>query len=374
MRRLTGCLFALVVLILVGLPIPAGASGSVYTWGTYGEDGRLGHAVTSPTAIEKIPSDVVQIVATNSDTYFLTGAGEVWAIGANNLGELGQGKGSKRGSIQKTPVRIPLPTISRLPDPMPYATGMALTANGTAYGWGANKYGELCLGTHSPEKSPVKLPLSGVTAATGAGGHATYDTSTGLVSCGQNQYGQLGIGAIGRNHYTPVKVEFSGPVSALSSGYGFTTILSNGTVYDFGLNQEGQLGDGNRKNSPKPVSVISGVSTVTDGGNDHLDGQTFALLSNGTFVSWGADKYGQLCNGRTTSAVERPEKLPYAPTTFTSGGSTSYFVEGGNLMVCGDNHNGEAGVRHKSASIVRPTVILRGVSSVSSTSRNTTAS
>jgi alpha-tubulin suppressor-like RCC1 family protein len=257
---------------------------------------------------------------------------------------------------------------------MPYATGMAVTADGTVYGWGANKNGELCIGTHSPRKSPVKLPLAGVTAATGAGGHATYATSTGLVSCGQNKYGQLGTGTTGRDHDTPVKVEFSGPVSALSSGFGFTTLVSNGTVYDFGLNEAGQLGDGNLKNSPKPVSVISGVSVVTDGGNDHLDGQTFARLSNGTFVSWGADKYGQLCNDRTTSAVEHPERLPFAPTSFTSGGSTSYLVENGNLIVCGDNHNGEAGVKHKGAPIVKPIVILKGVSSASSTSRNSTAS
>jgi alpha-tubulin suppressor-like RCC1 family protein len=358
----------IIILTLIAA-VAAGAATPSYSWGQFGEDGAVNPPVPAPVAVKGLPPDVIQTVTSNSATYMLTSSGAVWAYGADDFGQLGQGSASAWTAV---PWQIPLPPIAFLPSPMPYATGLAVDKTGHIWGWGINQEGELCLGNTTDEFSPVMLPFVGVTAATGAGGHATYETASGLMSCGANGHGQLGDGGYA-DTTTPRKVAFSGPVSSLASGYGFTTILSAGTVYDFGLNNAGQLGDGTLQNSPVPVRVISGVESVTAGGNTHADGQTFVMLSNGTFEAWGSDGYGQLCDGREKSAVPRPEKLGFSPTAFSSGGATSFIIVGTNLWTCGKNTDGEAGIGAAGRPVVTPTQVLSGVSGVSATSENVEA-
>jgi alpha-tubulin suppressor-like RCC1 family protein len=348
--------------------------GSAYFWGDFGEDGHASPSVDSPTPVFDIPGTIKQIVATNAATYALLTDGTVWAFGANNYGELGQGTTS---AYTTTPVRVPLPPIAALPTSMPYATALAIDTTHHIWGWGDNKGGELCLGNTTMQPSPVQLPVSGVNLATGAGGHASYVANGALESCGMNDYGQLGNGS-NSGSTTPVGVSLSGVVGLFSSFADTAALLSDGTFWDWGNNAYGQLGDGNTTNSAVPVEVTTNVKAAAVGGNNWQDGQTFVTFSNGITAAWGTDAYGQLCTGRTEPVVSSPivvtPPVGVTWTTWVSGGSTSYPVDAkGNLWVCGYNRTGEAGLGTIGGSVVTPTEVMANVEGVSSASRNVAA-
>src|SRR5207253_335143 len=126
----------------------------------------------------------------------------------------------------------------------------------------------------------------------------------GTVWCwGRNDEGQLGDGTtLGR----PAPVQVAGITGALavSGGYHHTcALLSDGTVQCWGRNLEGQLGDGTTTSSATPVRVggVTGAVAVSAGIL-----HTCALLSNGTVKCWGAvgpnNDFGQLGNGATTGS------------------------------------------------------------------------
>ena len=167
----------------------------------------------------------------------------------------------------------------------------------------------MCLGTKQQEHTPVKLPLTNVTLATGAGGHASLLAGGHLYSCGQNQFGQLGDGTL-HGTTTPRQISTAAPVVELDSGYGFTgALLSDGTYWDWGQNQEGQLGIGtttSEQHAPQGAYGKECRHLSTVGANDHKDGQTFVILANGDLMAWGDDNDGQLCDRHKKPAVTSP--------------------------------------------------------------------
>ena len=375
--KATTLVCALMALGLGVAALPAGAATgqTTYSWGTFGEDGHVSPKVATPTVINGTPADIIQMVATNAATYELTASGQVWAFGANRFGELGNGTTTNSFT---TPVEVHFPsgvTIASLPSPMPYATGMAIDTTGHAWGWGIDQHGELCLGKTHRETTPVELPLTDVTLATGAGGHASYYSAGHLFSCGQNQYGQLGDGST-RDATTPREVQTEATVVGLYSGFGFTgALLKDGTYWDWGLNKQGQLGLGTKANESSPQKVQTGgaVTYATVGANDDRDGQTFVILANGDLMAWGDDKDGQLCDKRKTRSVTSPEDVkPPAPVAAAaSGGKTSYLLDtSGNLWACGYNHGGEIGDGKMGRPVIIPIKVLSGVAMVSATSEN----
>ncbi len=124
--------------------------------------------------------------------------------------------------------------------------------------------------------------------------HTIALKSDGTVwSWGYNYYGQLGDGTT-TNSYTPVQVSSLSGVTAIAGGYYHTIALkSDGTVWTWGNNDIGQLGDGTTNNRLTPVQVsgLSGVTAIA-GGYSH----TIALKSGGTVWAWGYNKDGQLGN------------------------------------------------------------------------------
>ena len=255
-------------------------------------------------------------------------AGKVYCWGANDYGQLGNG--DTTGATQYSPVAVDTSgvlngkTITQISSIDRGAT-IALASDGTAYTWGLNSYGQLGNGdtTGANQYSPVAVDTSGVLngktiTQISSGGHSaiTALASDGTVySWGLNDYGQLGNGdTTGANQYSPVAVVTSGVLNGKtitqisSDSYGTRIALaSDGTVYGWGRNDDGQLGNGDTigANQYSPVAVVtSGVlngKTIT-----HLSsggyGTTIAVASDGTVYSWGLNNYGELGNGDTTGA------------------------------------------------------------------------
>ena len=173
------------------------------------------------------------------------------------------------------------------------------------YAWGSNGSGQL--GTGSSDEFTLTpglvTALSGVNVAAVAegGGHSLAVTSTGAVyACGYNMFGQLGNGNT-TNSSAPVMVMgLSGVnVTAVVGGAAHSLALtSNGSVYAWGYNGDGELGNGNLTQQIAPVQVtgggLSGVNvTAIAAGSLH----SLALTSTGAVYAWGASQSGQLGNG-----------------------------------------------------------------------------
>ena len=118
---------------------------------------------------------------------------------------------------------------------------------------------------------------------------------------GWNASGQLGIGNT-ENQPTPVTVSAAPDATGMSIGYRHTLFLKpNGTLVASGYNGDGELGDGNATNTSQtsPVAVLNLTNVVqVTAGYYH----SAALLADGTVWSWGANNQGQIGNDTTTTA------------------------------------------------------------------------
>ena len=178
---------------------------------------------------------------------------------------------------------------------------IALKSDGTVWAWGYNAYGQLGDGTTAWSRpTPVQVSgLSGVTAIAAGGYHTIALKSDGTVwTWGANGNGQLGDGTT-TERKTPVQVSGLSSVTAIAAGSSHTIALkSDGTVWTWGANGSGQLGDGTNteRTTPVQVSGLSGVTAIS-GGESH----TITLKSDGTVWTWGANASGQLGDGTYTS-------------------------------------------------------------------------
>src|SRR6202021_1606648 len=84
-------------------------------------------------------------------------------------------------------------------------TALAVDTTGRAWGWGDDAIGELCLGNHDIQSTPVPLPFAHVTTMAGAADHDLYDDAGTVWACGQNVDGDLGDGRT-TNSDAPVRV------------------------------------------------------------------------------------------------------------------------------------------------------------------------
>lgn len=362
----------------------AGASAKevVYSFGSVDGFGRWpALARSTPTAVAGIRGTVIQIAASNSNGYALTADGRVWAWGAGVLGELGTGT-TPRVTRRAVAVRFPPGVrIRSLANPMPFDTGLAIDTHGKVWGWGANTGHALCLPDTGPVLVPKKLPLGDVTLASGARSHSLFLAHGRVVACGDNAAGDLGNGTTTPSaRPTPVVGLPRGTVVDLVSSWeGSGALMAGGAYFDWGFNAEGQLGDGSRTNSSVPVRVRlpAAVERVFQGGSHASNGQTLALLTNGTIWAFGDGKWGQLGDGRYTSSrrpveVRAPRGVKFIGVA--TGGFASYAISrAGVLWSWGDNRLGQLGDGGKQLARATPRSTGLATSQIVSTDLNVVA-
>jgi alpha-tubulin suppressor-like RCC1 family protein len=318
------------------------SDGTVWAWGdnTYGELGN-GTYVNSNTPVQVSGLRGVRAIAGGYwHNLALKRDGTVWAWGYNFYGELGNGTYKN----SNTPVQV-----TRLNGVIAIAGGgfhsLALKSDGTVWAWGYNFDAELGNGTYVPNPphgiaTPVQVlgpggagHLAGVTAIAGGGFHSLALASDGTVwAWGLNCCGELGNGTYTDSN-TPVQVSGLSRVTAIAGGADHSLALtSDGTVWAWGYNGYGQLGDGTygTGNTPVQVNGLSGATAIA-GGVLH----SLALTSRGTVWGWGANYYGELGNGSYTTGSDTPVQVSglSGATAIAGGGFHSLTLNGINSLI-----------------------------------------
>jgi alpha-tubulin suppressor-like RCC1 family protein len=269
----------------------------------------------------------------------------VLAWGANGFGQLGAGAASP----QLTP-RL----VAGLPDRIiQLAAGnvfsMALIADGTVRTWGSNGFGQLGIGAPidvDPHPTPVQpTGLTGVVQIAAGRDTALALRGDGTVwAWGLNNNGQVGDGAA-LFQSTPRQVPGLAGVTKIAAGDDFgLALLADRTVRAWGADFLGQLGDGREVDGPVPVPVVvSGLTNVVDleGGGAH----SLALLADGTLRAWGNDGSGQIGDGgRGHRDTAVPVTVVNHVVQIGAGNDHSVALEAdGTVWAWGFNGNGQVG-------------------------------
>lgn len=186
-------------------------------------------------------------------------------------------------------------------------------------------------------------------------GAITEDGS--LYMWGYNCYGQLGNGTTAGSN-KPVKV-LERVKSASLGGWHSGAITEDGCLYMWGNNSFGLLGDGTTTDSNKPVKVLEGVKSVSLG-----DSHSGAITEDGSLYMWGDNDEGRLGNGTTVDSNKPMKVLEGVKSVSLGGWHSGVITEDGSLYMWGHNYYGQLGNGTMTDSS-RPIKVLEGVESVS---------
>ena len=266
------------------------------------------------------------------------------------------------GTVSALPVAAAQVAVSK-PGSASGSFTLVRRSNGTLASWGYNTDGQRGDGTvtlPSDTIGTVTLPTGRTARQIAVGGsHSLVLLDNGDVyAWGLNDAGQLGQGDVA-TRAVPVKVTLPAPAIAIAAGRVHSVaVLSGGAVYTWGANTFGQLGDGGREAKASPVAVVGldGVVGVA-AGKDH----TLALRSDGTVRAWGANAAGQLGDGSF-----KPSRVPVATALsgiarIRAGGDQSIAISTRRaLYVWGENGDGQLGLG-SALDVGVPTGVLRDV-------------
>lgn len=266
------------------------ADGTVWSWGGNNISGQLGDGTnevrSTPVKVVGL-TDVIQVVSGGRATIALKNDGTVWAWGSNILGILGNGTGGI-AEVQYTPIKISgLSDVIAIGenDTFSHSGFYAIKQDGTLWTWGcqANKIIDHSVLTCPILESP-RLPIQ-------------LSKLFGVIDFQSRTTGGTGV---------------------LNSYY---VLESDGTVWAWGNNFAGQLGNGTNsntilphgitgtdRNTPEQVTGLTDIKEIASM-NTGAGIVVFALKKDGTVWAWGDNSSRQLGTGMTTSSVDSPTQV-----------------------------------------------------------------
>jgi alpha-tubulin suppressor-like RCC1 family protein len=270
--------------------------------------------------------------------------GTLWLWGTNSYGQLGDNTTTTRSS--------PVQTVTGGTNWQSVSCGYRFTASiktdGTLWVWGYNLFGNLGDNTRTSRSSPIQTVTGGSTwkqASCGKFYMAAVKTDGTLWSMGQNLYGQLGDNST---------VHRSSPVQTVAGGTnwkqvactGFSTgcIKTDGTLWTWGSGGALATGVFGEPSRSSPAQTVTGGTNwkFASGGGGHMG----AIKTDGSLWMWGQNNLGQLGNNSSF--------LTYSPVQTVSAGNTWVYLgcgyenttaikTDGTLWVWGVNAYGQIG-------------------------------
>jgi alpha-tubulin suppressor-like RCC1 family protein len=354
--------------------------GSLWCWGNdnYGQYGN-GTVNATPATDSNLPLRIGSLTTWSTvsiDAYFTCATrtdGSLWCTGYNAYGQLGDSSTTSQTRFVRSGFVFsqlrPLPGGSIASDWTSVVvsdnTACGLRTNGTVYCWGYDGYGQLGNGSTGSTNLPGQVQsnactthkdscdanafctstATGTACACNAGytGNGTScadidecsaSTSTcspqalctntaGGYTCGCNT-GYVGGGEVCDRAFAQVEL---GESTGHACG-----IRANGTLWCWGYNGYGQLGDGTTatRDAPTQVGKLTTWASVSGGANF-----TCAVRTNGTLWCWGYDGYGQLANGSTTN-LPLPTQVGVATdwTAVSAGSNHACALKAGGTLWC----------------------------------------
>ena len=264
-------------------------------------------------------------------TLILSNDATVWATGADDYGQLGNGikTGYELTPVQTTNLSGVISITAG------YLCSHALKSDGTVWGWGDNAGAQLGDGTLTARLVPVQAKgLSNIITMSGGDGCLALKSDGTVWSWGSGQ----------RN---PSQVTgLSGTIVGIAAGNGYNLVLkSDGSVWGWGDNSEGELGDGTfyRRLNPVQVTNLSGVVSIAAGVSTLV---SMAIKDDGSLWAWGENKFFQMGNGKTNAAQSTPVQVSVVGqvTSAVSGADHSLALEAnGTVWAWGVNTYGQLG-------------------------------
>lgn len=265
--------------------------------------------------------------------------------GRNDFGQTGNGNVTN----QPSPIVINIGSVTGIGSG--YYHTLFLRADGTIAASGFNLYGQLGDGTNAqPETTTQVAEISTAAQAAGGGFHSLALLTDGTVRAwGFNAYGQLGNDST-IDSPTPVTAAGLENIVAVAAGLEHSLALkSDGTVWAWGNNSSGQLGDNSQIRRGAAVRVLTSPNTPLTGiiavsaGEYH----SLALKSDGTVYVWGSNGHGQLGNDSTAPSIVLTAVRNTTLSSVVQIAAGAYhnvaLKNDGSVFVWGRNTEGEAG-------------------------------
>jgi alpha-tubulin suppressor-like RCC1 family protein len=281
------------------------ADGTVWSWGN-NIFGQVGNGTTNDASAPVQTSGLSSVIALGGRGYHtlaIEADGSVWGWGWNNAGELGDGT-TNRTLVPVRVVGLTNPAVVSAG----YKFSIALMTNGTVFQWGHGR-------VIATNFNPVQVPgLSNIIAISAGWDHALALRSDHTVwTWGQNNYGEIGDGGA-VNRTNPVQVTTLSNIVTVSGGDWHSSALdSSGMIWKWGRNDTGQLGNGTADTGqhPLPAKLL-----LDNNGNPFTnivlmaarDYHNIAVKADGSVWQWGANDQGQ-CGDNTMVDRWRPVQV-----------------------------------------------------------------
>lgn len=270
----------------------------VYGWGLQfcGEIGAGSLLVEDPV---KVSGEKASLIVAGGQNSAILKDGTMKMAGRNDYGQVGKTTQMAYSRFQN----VSLSNIKQVA--LGWETILALEEDGTLYGWGNNAHKLLADGTTKNSESPEQIMTDVNTMAISKWDNtnvAVVKKDGTLWTWGLNDAGQIGDGT---NTQPESPIQVMNNVKAVAVGNHFMAAIdTSGALWTWGDNSFGQLGDGSTTKASQPHKVMEEVESIDLGKNFAV-----ALKTDGSMWTWGANDFCQLGNGEISAYNATPKQI-----------------------------------------------------------------